>query len=60
MIRTGDPVRDQIRYESDLEDQALLHCDICGAALYEGDAFYEINDMEICPECLNDNYRRLA
>lgn len=60
MIRTSDPVRDQIRYESDLEDQALLRCDICGAALYEGDAFYEINDMEICTECLNDNYRRLV
>ena len=60
MIRTGDPVRDQIRYESDLEDQALLHCDICGAALYEGDTFYEINGMELCPDCMNDFFRRLA
>lgn len=53
-------MRDQIRYESDLEDQALLHCDICGAAIYEGDPYYEVEDMELCPDCMNDTFRRLA
>lgn len=60
MYRTDDPVRDQLRYEDELEERACLHCAICGGSLYEGDPYYEIDDMEICEDCMKDNYRRLA
>ena len=57
---TDDPVMDQMRHDAEQEARECLHCSICDGAIYEGDEYYEIDDMEICPECLRLNYRRLA
>lgn len=57
MCWTDDPIADYDRWEC--EQQAKLdklpHCDDCGQAIQD-DHFYLINDMNICPECLNMNY----
>ena len=30
-------------------------CDGCGHAFYNGDAYYEIADMKLCEDCVNDS-----
>ena len=38
----------------------VAYCGICGSSLYEGDAYYEIDNMDICPDCLKEEYRRVV
>ena len=59
MYRTDDPVDDFLRH--DAEEQAWLDklpkCADCGEPVQD-DYFYLINDEVICPECLDNNYRK--
>lgn len=59
-----DPVRDQYRYESDLSEEEkkrdYIQCTRCECkiyredAIYEGDSYYEIDDMILCEDCAKD------
>ena len=55
---TDNPVRDAERYQEDLENRPCIHCAICGDALYSGDDYYALGDVELCPDCMEDNYKR--
>ena len=57
---TDDPVKDQMSHDMELEERPCLYCGICGSSLYEGDAYYEIDNMNICPDCLKEEYRRVV
>lgn len=37
------------------EPQAVCYCDICGESIFNGDVFYEIADMKICEECVDNS-----
>ena len=34
------------------EEKPKMHCDDCGADLYEGDTYYDFDGFYICPGCL--------
>lgn len=34
-------------------------CDVCNAAIFDGDTFYRIEDMAVCEDCI-ENARRTA
>lgn len=59
MTFTDDPAADFERY--DAEQQAELDklpkCEWCGERI-QTEECYEVNNELICPECLNENYRR--
>lgn len=59
MYRTDEPLEDFIRYENELDKiQALLPtCCECGEKIQD-DYLYEINDMTVCEECLENNYKK--
>ena len=60
MFYTDNPVRDAERYQQYLEDRDYITCDICGGKIYrenniyEGDEYYQIEDQNICQNCIND------
>lgn len=58
MYWTDDPVRDQLRYEDELESRPCLHCVICGASLYEGEDYYLVDGDELCEDCMKEEYRK--
>lgn len=35
-------------------------CSICGAEIYEGDDYYEVNDEAFCEDCMVDTFRKTA
>ena len=37
--------------------ESLPHCDICGEPIQD-EYYYEIHGEKICPECLNDHFRK--
>ena len=61
---TYDPVRDQYRHESDQAEaerkRDWVPCTRCKCKIYredetyEGDSYYEIDDMFLCEECAKD------
>lgn len=57
--RTDDPVADFMHYDAEQarEMEKLPICEDCGEPITE-DHFYEINDVYICPNCLEAGYRR--
>lgn len=57
--RTGDPIADFYAYDAEqyAELQKLPKCDYCGEPIVEEDC-YEINDMLICPDCLDKEHKR--
>jgi hypothetical protein len=62
MTWTDDPVRDAERYETEKElaDRNCLHCFFCGGTIWDGDDYFDLGNMVICEDCLNDKYRRVA
>lgn len=56
---TNDPISDADRW--DREGQRLLErsprCDCCGEYIQD-DHYYEINDENICPDCLENEFRK--
>ena len=61
MYRTDDPVRDADRYDAELESarDLLPVCDGCNEHIMD-DFLYVIDDMILCEDCLNDNYRKMT
>lgn len=58
-VWTDNPVRDADRYQSDQEDNLrCIDCVACGTHLYEGDDYYEIDDMVFCEDCMEDAYKK--
>ena len=59
---TDNPVRDAERYQEDLEEDRRLHktCDHCGIIFHPGDQYYLINNEELCPECVKDEYGKVV
>lgn len=59
MYRTDDPTRDYNRYEAEMErlDERLPVCADCGERI-TADYCYAINDVYICPDCLENGYRK--
>ena len=62
MMWTNNPVRDAERYIVDCEERGKKrkHCDHCGVILSYGDEYYLINDEELCPECVKDEYGKVV
>ena len=60
-FRTDDPVADFHRYDAEQEKslEKLPRCCECDNPI-QTEECYEINDELICPECLNDNHRKLV
>lgn len=61
MYRTDDPIADFNRYDAELESVRMLLpvCSECDEHIMD-DFCYEINDMIICEECMNSNYRKMT
>lgn len=59
MMWTDDPVRDEMRYHSRIEDEdsRKKHCDHCGILIGSGEEYYLINKEILCPECVKEEYR---
>jgi formylmethanofuran dehydrogenase subunit E len=38
---------------------AMGECDLCGAELWRGGAYYRVNGETVCPDCLTDYARRV-
>lgn len=45
--------------EPEEQPEAVLHCDMCGEPIYEGDTYYDIAGDRICANCM-DGYSRIA
>lgn len=58
MLWTDDPARDAERYQVEMENEYRGHktCDHCGVIFHAGDRYYLINNEELCPECMEDEY----
>lgn len=39
------------------ETPPVYCCEICGAEIYEGDYWWDVNDMILCEDCVNDMRR---
>ena len=57
---SNNPGRDADIYFDRLENLACLHCVVCDTSLYDGDEYYEIDDQCYCPECMNDEFRKVV
>ena len=55
---TDDPVRDAESYAAEWDRQSNKRkvCDHCGAILLYGDKYYLINNEELCPACVDEEY----
>ena len=58
-FRTGDPLDDFDRNDREQAKRlaALPECDICGHPIQD-DHYYEINGDNVCPGCLEDQFRK--
>lgn len=58
-FRTGDPLDDFARHDREQAQrlEQLPKCDICGEPIQD-DHYYQINGDNVCPECLNDHFRK--
>ena len=57
---TNDPIRDFLRHDAEQESAPCIHCEICGLPLYNGEAYYKVDEMELCPECMISEYRKVV
>lgn len=39
------------------EPPIFNHCEACGAEIYDGDEYYEIDDHVYCESCVQGGYR---
>lgn len=62
MMWTDNPERDAERHETELEEanRQCLHCALCGGVIYDGDDYFDLDDMVLCEDCMIDNYRKVA
>ncbi len=35
----------------------IAKCYLCGERIFEGDIYYQLDDMEFCVECISDSRR---
>ena len=58
-VRTDDPIADFYAYDAELERerQKLPKCAYCGEPIDTEDC-YEINEMLICPDCLDNEHKK--
>jgi len=61
MYRTDNPLRDFDIYDAQLTAQLnkLPKCYECGEPIQD-DECYEINNELICPECLDNNHKKIT
>lgn len=57
--RSDDPVRDAEAYDLAQEDAPCIYCALCGAAMYDGEDYYEIDDLPYCPDCISDRKKEV-
>lgn len=59
MFYTNDPIADFDRYDWELNKTLVSHpvCADCGEAVQD-DHYYLINDVVICPDCMESGYRK--
>lgn len=57
--RTDDPIADFARWDAEqaAQEGKLPRCDYCNEPVQD-DYFYQINDEVICPDCLNNHFRK--
>lgn len=34
-----------------------IHCELCNQEIYDDDYYYDIDDLKICGDCVNREYR---
>ena len=58
-FRKGDPLDDfdRLDREQAKHEESLPKCDICDHPIQD-DHYYEINGDNICPGCLEDQFRK--
>ena len=58
-FRSDDPAADFARHDREQELQLAERpkCDICGEPIQD-DHYYQINGDNVCPRCLNDEFRK--
>ena len=59
MAWTDDPVADWDRHclEQEKQMEKLPTCANCGEKIME-DYYYEIEGVQVCPDCMDSDYRR--
>lgn len=59
MFYSDDPLADFHKYDAQKEKQLdkLPRCSECDNPIQD-DVYFLINDMPICSDCLNDNYKK--
>lgn len=59
MRKTDDPVADFALWDAEQQRQAqrLPECANCGEPIM-ADYFYEIEGVNVCPDCMDSDYRR--
>ena len=40
--------------EDAYNEKPVMHCDICGNNIYEGDKYYRVNGVAYCEGCIED------
>lgn len=59
MRKTDDPVADFALWDAEQQKQLerLPECANCGEPIM-ADHFYEIEGVQVCPDCMDSDYRR--
>lgn len=59
MRKTDDPVADFALWDAEQQKRLnrLPECANCGETITE-DYFYEIEGVQVCPDCMDSDYRR--
>ena len=46
-------------WEKELDQSECECCEICGCAIQNGEAYYELDGVKLCENCMDDQYRRI-
>ena len=59
MFYTNDPLNDFRRHDAEQQNELdrLPKCDICDRPIQD-DHYYQINGDNVCPECLDNHFRK--
>ena len=62
MMWTDNPVRDAMQYDMEQEekDRQCLHCAICGTTIWDGEDYFDVDDLIYCEDCMMDEFRKVA
>ena len=58
MMNRPEPWIEEERRQTAMEDMPHIYCDVCGAALYSGDQYYDIGGEVWCPDCIERELKR--